>query len=47
MKLDLRNRDLSKPISFKMLWIQDSYKKLRRLIPKEKCSYNEYNYAYY
>lgn len=41
MKLDLRNRDLSKPISFKMLWIQDSYKKLRRLIPKEKIGNKE------
>lgn len=28
--MDIRNRDMSKPLTFKMCWLKDQFKKLRR-----------------
>lgn len=41
MKLDIRNRDMSVPLTFKQLWLQERFKKLRMEPELDKISNDE------
>ena len=41
LKLDIRNRDMSVPLTFKQLWLQERFKKLRMEPELDKISNDE------